>query len=381
MSNEFSCRAVGALALAAGLAAASPAFAQTHRAQSTLHGVGRRLEPIRVAGFRWAGPGRIEFTTDWIPYTRPGTRVDTTPYFDCAEFDISSGQANPVGFCSGSCATNCGPSDTPDERWWSGETYVGPFVVNDMTVVSGASNAHASRVIVAANWGPVVATDLQLLVSTAETFNDTGTPPPFSGEYAGVIADFGPQASGPTGGYFILDVDVSTTPTLFYQMPSDGSGSYNMVLGNAVDPTTGAVTLETSPSTQFMYWGTGDAETPADGRVGHQGPFEWDDDSPTDGQFTANEFYNEGGLGICPDPVGPMAAFYGPAITGSTCYANCDQSTAVPFLNVQDFSCFLTKYASGDLYANCDNSTQQPVLNVSDFSCFLTKYATGCSAP
>jgi hypothetical protein len=66
---------------------------------------------------------------------------------------------------------------------------------------------------------------------------------------------------------------------------------------------------------------------------------------------------------------------------GSTCYANCDNSTAVPFLNVQDFSCFLTKYAAGNSYANCDNSTQPPVLNVSDFSCFLTKYATGCSAP
>jgi subtilisin-like proprotein convertase family protein len=63
------------------------------------------------------------------------------------------------------------------------------------------------------------------------------------------------------------------------------------------------------------------------------------------------------------------------------CYANCDNSTAIPFLNVQDFSCFLTKYASGNAYANCDNSTTIPTLNVQDFSCFLTKYASGCSAP
>jgi len=66
---------------------------------------------------------------------------------------------------------------------------------------------------------------------------------------------------------------------------------------------------------------------------------------------------------------------------GSACYANCDNSTQLPFLNVQDFSCFLTKYAAGNSYANCDNSTQIPVLNVQDFSCFLTKYAAGCSAP
>jgi hypothetical protein len=66
---------------------------------------------------------------------------------------------------------------------------------------------------------------------------------------------------------------------------------------------------------------------------------------------------------------------------GPTCYANCDGSTIVPFLNVADFSCFLTKFAAGDPYANCDGSTIEPVLNVADFSCFLSKFAAGCSAP
>ena len=63
------------------------------------------------------------------------------------------------------------------------------------------------------------------------------------------------------------------------------------------------------------------------------------------------------------------------------CYANCDHSTAVPFLHVQDFGCFLAKFAGGDAYANCDGSTTVPTLNVQDFGCFLTKFATGCSAP
>jgi DNA-binding beta-propeller fold protein YncE len=62
----------------------------------------------------------------------------------------------------------------------------------------------------------------------------------------------------------------------------------------------------------------------------------------------------------------------------TACYANCDGSHAPPILNVQDFSCFLTRYASGDPYANCDGSTTPPVLNVQDFTCFLTKYASGC---
>ncbi len=61
------------------------------------------------------------------------------------------------------------------------------------------------------------------------------------------------------------------------------------------------------------------------------------------------------------------------------CYANCDNSTTAPVLNVLDFACFQNKYAAGDTTANCDNSTTPPVLNVLDFACFLNKFAAGCS--
>ncbi len=61
------------------------------------------------------------------------------------------------------------------------------------------------------------------------------------------------------------------------------------------------------------------------------------------------------------------------------CYANCDESTAAPILNVNDFQCFLNAYAVGTSYANCDNSTSEPVLNVNDFQCFLNAFAVGCS--
>jgi probable HAF family extracellular repeat protein len=64
---------------------------------------------------------------------------------------------------------------------------------------------------------------------------------------------------------------------------------------------------------------------------------------------------------------------------GSSCYANCDQSTTPPVLNVQDFACFLNQFAAGDTAANCDGSTTPPVLNVQDFSCFLNRFAAGCS--
>ncbi|MEX2218120.1 MAG: hypothetical protein WD749_05115 [Phycisphaerales bacterium] len=62
----------------------------------------------------------------------------------------------------------------------------------------------------------------------------------------------------------------------------------------------------------------------------------------------------------------------------AACYANCDQSTAPPVLNVADFGCFLQRFAAADAYANCDQSTAPPVLNVADFGCFLQKFAAGC---
>ena len=39
----------------------------------------------------------------------------------------------------------------------------------------------------------------------------------------------------------------------------------------------------------------------------------------------------------------------------------------------------ITATLGGTCYANCDNSTTAPVLNVSDFACFLNAFATGCN--
>ncbi len=72
-----------------------------------------------------------------------------------------------------------------------------------------------------------------------------------------------------------------------------------------------------------------------------------------------------------------FANVMGAGATGG-CYANCDQTTAAPILNVNDFQCFLNRYAVGEPYANCDGSTAVPVLNVNDFQCFLNRYAVGC---
>jgi hypothetical protein len=78
---------------------------------------------------------------------------------------------------------------------------------------------------------------------------------------------------------------------------------------------------------------------------------------------------------------GTVSGSHSPNCGQPTCYANCDGSTTVPFLNVLDFNCFLNRFSAGASYANCDNSTTPPVLNVLDFNCFLNKFSAGCSAP
>jgi hypothetical protein len=85
------------------------------------------------------------------------------------------------------------------------------------------------------------------------------------------------------------------------------------------------------------------------------------------------------------DPGTGVATLIGPTgftdivglATSNDCYVNCDGG-GVPVLNVQDFTCFLQRYAAGEYYANCDRSTTPPTLNVADFTCFLQRYAAGC---
>jgi hypothetical protein len=60
------------------------------------------------------------------------------------------------------------------------------------------------------------------------------------------------------------------------------------------------------------------------------------------------------------------------------CYANCDGSTVLPVLNVNDFVCFQQLFAAARIEANCDNSTVAPILNVNDYVCFQQRFAQGC---
>jgi hypothetical protein len=80
-------------------------------------------------------------------------------------------------------------------------------------------------------------------------------------------------------------------------------------------------------------------------------------------------------LTVCQDFAQLFSNVMGPV---AYCYANCDGSIFPPLLNVNDFACFMSRFAAGDSYANCDQSTSPPVLNVNDFACFTAHFAAGC---
>ncbi len=82
--------------------------------------------------------------------------------------------------------------------------------------------------------------------------------------------------------------------------------------------------------------------------------------------------------GTATNPDGQTEAWLATLPPIMSCYPNCDGSTAAPVLNVNDFICFLNRFAAADAYANCDSSTTPPVLNVNDFNCFLNRFVAGC---
>jgi hypothetical protein len=294
--------------------------------------------------------------------------------FDLFEADS---QGVPTGFCAGMCATNPGcPDQGAGARWYGGRDYLNSFVTNDITsVAAGYNGARCDGVGVQWSWGPTVPTECMILVETYEDFNycpsgHTGA----SNPYSGVILDFG-ILGDVTNIYAIVDL---AGTGLFFQMPLDGAGAYSISLGH-LDPS-GRLIYDETPGTQPMLWGAGSDESPPDGRVGTQTRYEWDDSVMPDGLYQTDECMDLLLSDVCPDPLGAIILFM-TSEPPPHCYADCDSSTAMPFLNINDFICFQRRFAAGDAYANCDGSTQAPILNVDDFLCFQARFIAGCSAP
>ena len=143
-----------------------------------------------------------------------------------------------------------------------------------------------------------------------------------------------------------------------------GAANAQSSVYRAVPIPAGREPVYTDDATHDMDWNTVDA---GGGMLSGAGAFSIEG---TTGQADAGEL-SGGSL--------TMAGGYWMTLAPNlACYANCDQSTTPPALNVLDFTCFLSRFASGDSYANCDGSTAPPELNVLDFNCFLNAFAGGC---
>jgi hypothetical protein len=126
------------------------------------------------------------------------------------------------------------------------------------------------------------------------------------------------------------------------------------------------------------------AALPASGQTGNGFDLSWSTIDGGGASSTGGNFVLTGTIGQPDAGVmtgGSLRSVVGGfwAVTATdSCYANCDNSTTAPILNVNDFICFLNRFAAGAAYANCDLSTTAPTLNVNDFICFLNKFAAGC---
>jgi murein tripeptide amidase MpaA len=67
-----------------------------------------------------------------------------------------------------------------------------------------------------------------------------------------------------------------------------------------------------------------------------------------------------------------LSKFVGQPPPECGCYADCNGDGT---LNLADFGCFQTQFATGQAWADCNGDG---VLNLADFGCFQTKFALGC---
>jgi hypothetical protein len=417
--------------LIAGTVFSSAALAQKSARpaprQRNLQVVSEVPQPARAPDFirsvRWEN-GQIVPTSEWRPYHVPGSAGSDT--------------ANEYVFDAVQDGPNVPPGTLPTTGRYTfylefaNDSYTTAIRNFDMASIPAAAQGQGAKVcdfMIREQNGTL---PLFVTILTGETF-DANTAPtsPTWGMFPGIQLNW---ATGIGNGFWFSSADVTTqAPPVGdgWKMPTDGAGAYVFIYSRD-----GAGT-QVAQSVQPGCWGTGNFMQPPVPKVGTQASIgQADESTPPNCNITtlAQNVPNLIVEPTCetyswafnPPPPAPAPTTLSPAIgfgmklqggvtgacctagscsvtsqaacvggggvyqgdntncattvCGSACYPNCDGSTINPCLNVQDFGCFLNKFANQDTFANCDNSTIDPVLNVQDFGCFLNKFAIGCSS-
>ena len=173
---------------------------------------------------------------------------------------------------------------------------------------------------------------------------------PDSFDSTGWLVNFGTLSCNP-GGYYYSNVDISS----FGEWPATSTGTGSYVIAFL---TSSGAALATCA--QPMLWGTTGWHSPC-----AQGPNQLDDDNPLDGVHSEGECYSYS-FGVCPDPLGAMAQFWGYWCCIPPCYDIDYNRDGV--VDIHDVTSFLNLWVLKDRDADCDSNC---VVDVRDFTCFL----------
>lgn len=338
-------QAAGVLSVAAGLACA-----QGVRPMPRLLETGIRVEPVRVAPAVFEN-GAVERVGDWTDYGTPRGAHDTC--HDYRVFDCY-GDHNWDGYPddAGGCGMGSG-------RWFFGTGYCGsPFTTNDMELAPDAIISEGAwRADIAWYWTCLGFETEQCVVAIFLEESFAGDCEVDSFEYPGWIIDFGELECAPAG-YYRAAIDISRQGR--WILPQTGRGSYAVMYLTDDGRQPGSCT-------QQMLWGSpnnwgGDPDGP-----GAQGPAQFEDDG--DLVHDLDECYVLD-FGVCPDPLGMMAQFWGERESppGNRADFNNDGSA-----DTRDIITFLAAWASCEPRSDCDGNDE---CTTEDVLCFLEQWVT-----
>src|SRR5262245_26219371 len=303
---------------------------------------GRRISPIRAARVVRTLAGQVQIVGPWHTFEGAATRTNFVPVFDCL---------------------NGASLLATDENL--------PFWSNDITVSPEHAGLQATRVSFAWVWGgdgngndaPCI-----IAVSTFEGFRGCDDPAPSAGDtfIDGVMYDFGLLPASPF--YQLAEIDLSGTG-LSHTMPAAGTGAIQMVMFDQVEPE-----LLLARAAFPVYSNTGDDDEPPTPRPGTQGPYEFDDNSPTDAFLDVIDECYDHSSPTPPYEIGPAIIFS--VKSGCACPGDVDDYGDV---TLQDLALLLAAFGeSGPFDYPCVDVDRDGTVGLTDLAILLSHFGVPC---
>ena len=374
---------ISMICMAAGMACTATALAKPPLSLDTP----QYAEPIMMAKARIVD-GQIKVIGDVMPYRGHTTRnydkglfyqfdsmenyysssYDTTQYVNNANGGAGStggrSPSNPVDACF--TCDGC-------RYIWNSTTYYIPVNVEDVTSLGCFDEGGQDIDSLDTIWHKSVVGSSQtaqwigFFASDDPAGCGDGDPSPFFGAHTwkdGVLFGFAPNA-----GFWYTNLD-GVSDSFSVPGPASG-GAICMILGQYLDTTTNTIYLDTNGGTFFGMWCTGDATgSTYHGRPGSSSDIAWDDDNPTDGDFTtgtSGECYSYA-FGICVDPLQKAVAFGQLRCAGDV---NNDG-----YVNGNDFDAFASAFETlGD---PCGDFNHDGYVNGNDYDAFASFFEQPC---